>query len=143
MAGRPAVLPAVVTAVLAAAALLVAGCTSSVSGTPETTGGAPATSAQRTTSNAAPGKKCTVSVGSGVISMSGNGGRASTKNGQSSFSCGNGPLIAVGPIDANGVTLTVDSTPVPIAVGSSATVGPYDVSLQSIENGVAKLTVAT
>ncbi|MEJ3658818.1 hypothetical protein WEH80_38270 [Actinomycetes bacterium KLBMP 9759] len=128
---------------LAVAALLVAGCTSSVSGTPETTGGTPSTSATPRTSSVAAGKQCTVSVGRGVISMSGNGGRASTKNGRSSFSCGNGPLVAVGPIDANGVTLTVDATPVPIAVGSSATVGPYEVSLQSIDNGVAKLTVAT
>lgn len=141
LAARPRLAAA---AVLAASALLAAGCTSSITGSPAMSPGVTAdrlpSTSQAVPQPAAPG--CKVTVGRGVVSMSGSGGRASTSNGVTSFSCRNGPLIAVGPIADAGISLSVDgAAAMTIAPGASGAVGPYQISVISISAGTAMFQV--
>jgi hypothetical protein len=128
---------------VAAAALLTSACSTTVPG--EATSGAAPSSAQ-----AAPGTPrsgpspsgCAVRASSsGSISSSGAGGRTVTTNGRTSFSCGSGPLIAIESIDGSGVTFSADGATATVPPGSAAAVGPYRITVGSVDGGAAEFQV--
>ncbi|MGH3611855.1 MAG: hypothetical protein ACRDRK_04420 [Pseudonocardia sp.] len=55
------------------------------------------------------------------------------------FSCGTGPLVAITDIGSGGVTAQLDGQEVRIATGSSGTLGPYQITLISVDGGTATL----
>lgn len=140
-----------------AAALLVGGCSVGVPGRPVAGDGAvlppvaptsaapvappppPPTSADRPEPS---GRGCRIALsGSGSISMSGVGGRAVTRNGATSFSCGDGPMVAIASIAASGVTFSVDGAEVAVAPGASAAVGSYRITVSEVDDGGAEFEV--
>lgn len=68
-------------------------------------------------------------------------GRVIINNGDTSFSCGSGPLVSLTRITGSAVTFTDSGTPVTIADGFSGTVGPYQITVLSIDGGTAMFTV--
>jgi hypothetical protein len=138
----------VLAVVLAAPALLVAGCSADVPGTPAPlAGGSPAPpvpppSPQRPTP-ASPADDCIVTVqGPGRISMTGSG-RVSTRNGASSVSCGTGPLVGITTISDGGVSFSPSGGgATTVAEGSTTTVGQYEVSVLESGAGAARIRIA-
>jgi hypothetical protein len=127
------------------AALVTAACAASVTGAPSpaapsATQAAPSASATR------PGRPpeggCRVTVSStGSISSSGAGGRTMTINGETSFSCGSGPLIGISAIDDSGVTFSVDGVPATVAPGAEGAVGAYRIRVTRSAGGSAEFDV--
>jgi hypothetical protein len=128
----------------ALAALLISACATSVPGTAtplaESSSVREAPSTRSAPSRSSGGCQVTASS-SGSISSSGAGGRTSTVNGRTSFSCGRGPLIAIEAIDSSGVTFSADGTVVPVAPGASATVGAYRIEVVRADADSAQFQV--
>lgn len=126
----------------AAAALLTSACATTVPGEP-TPGAGPQTSRAVPAPDSEPSAQgCEVRASStGSISSSGAGGRTVTTNGRTSFSCGSGPLIAIESIDGSGVTFSADGATATVAPGSAAAVGPYEISVGSVDGGAAEFQV--
>jgi hypothetical protein len=132
---------------VASAALLTAGCSSSV------TGEASPASDDRPSASAAPSPSrssgrpaagtCQIKVStSGSIVSRGAGGRTVTSNGRTSFSCGRGgPLITIEKIDPSGVTFSADGTPVTVAPGATETVGAYRIAVSAADAEGAEFEV--
>ena len=130
---------------VAAAALLAAGCSSSVTGeaspAPDDRSSASAAPPSRSTARPAAGT-CQIKVSSnGSIVSRGAGGRTITTNGRTSFSCGRGPLIAIESIDSSGVTFSADGATVPVAPGATGTVGGYRISVSTADSSGAEFQV--
>lgn len=130
--------------------LVVAGCSSAVPGVAAPQSGSssesstpvpPATSAPPSVTQNPPQGGCKVTVGRGTIVISGGGGRAITSNGNTQFSCRTGPLIAVGAIGDNSVAFSATGSNATITVNSTVSVGPYLITVVSIQNGTATLQV--
>jgi hypothetical protein len=128
------------------AALVTAACATSVPGAPspaEPSTGQAAPSASATRPARPPEGGCRVIAGStGSISSSGAGGRTMTINGETSFSCGSGPLIGLSAIDESGVTFSVDGAPVTVAPGAEGVVGAYRIRVSRADSGSAEFDVA-
>jgi hypothetical protein len=129
----------------ALAALVTAACATSVPGAPspaEPTAAQAAPSASATRPADPPEGGCRVTASStGSISSSGAGGRTMTINGETSFSCGSGPLIGIGAIDDSGVTFSVDGAPVSVAPGAEGAVGAYRIRVSRADGGSAEFDV--
>jgi hypothetical protein len=132
---------------VAAAALLTAGCSSSVPGeaspaSDDRAGASAPPSPSRSSGRPAAGT-CQIKVSTnGSIVSRGAGGRTITTNGRTSFSCGRqGPLIAIESIDASGVTFSADGAPVTVAPGATETVGEYRISVSSADASGAEFEV--
>jgi hypothetical protein len=131
-------------------ALLVAGCTTSVSGEPTPRPGAPSgqvtPSPQRASPSAAPRPAsgfCRVRVtpGGSSINSSGTSARSTTVNGHTTFSCGSSPVMAIAAVEASGITFTADGATVTIAPGSDGAVGTAQIRVQSSDAGTAEFQV--
>lgn len=96
----------------------------------------PASAAPRTSD-----RICNVTVGPNRISVSG-GGRVRTTNGRTEFACGNGPALTIVRIDEAGVAFQLNGAEVSVAPGQAAPVGPYQVTVTSVDRGTAVLEVA-
>lgn len=153
-------------ALLVAGALLAGGCSVSVPGTPTAgpdasvertpppaptpvapTPAAPAPAPPEPSSTApAPPRGasdgCRIAVsGTGSISMSGSGGRAVTRNGATSFSCRNGPLVAITSTGAAAATFSLDGSDVEVAEGATGVVGPYQITVVAVDGGAVRFEV--
>lgn len=73
--------------------------------------------------------------------MSGAGGRAVTADGATSFSCADGPLVAVA-VTADRVMFTTGVGDVAVAAGTTAVVGPYEISVLAADGTTAWFDVA-
>jgi hypothetical protein len=127
------------------AALVTAACAASVPGAPSPAAPS-ATQAAPSASAVRPGRPpqggCRVTVSStGSISSSGAGGRTMTINGETSFSCGSGPLIGINAIDDSGVTFSADGAPVTVAAGSEGVVSSYRIGVTRTAGGSAEFDV--
>ncbi len=78
-------------------------------------------------------------MGPNSVRSSGSGSRAVSINGRQMFACGAGPLVAITDIGSGGVTVQLDGQEVQIAAGSSGTLGPYQITLISVDGGTATL----
>ncbi|MGH8917018.1 MAG: hypothetical protein ACRD0H_01520, partial [Actinomycetes bacterium] len=148
---RPTKIAALAGAVLVSG-LVATGCSSPVAGVPAPQSGSSSptssSSVPPSSSSSAPNVTqgtpqggCQVRVGPGNVVISGGGGRAITTNGKTSFSCRTGPLVSVGTISDNSIQLSADGTNATITVSSTVSVGPYLVTVVSIQNGTATLQV--
>jgi hypothetical protein len=132
---------------VASAALLTAGCSSSVTGeaapAPDDRPSASASPSPSRSSGRPAAGTCQIKVSTnGSIVSRGAGGRTITSNGRTSFSCGRGgPLIAIEKIDSSGVTFSADGAPVLVAPGATETVGAYRVSVSTADNAGAEFQV--
>ncbi|GAA1317981.1 hypothetical protein GCM10009610_43360 [Pseudonocardia xinjiangensis] len=137
----------VLSAALAAPALLVAGCSAGVPGTPAPQSGGtpvppvPAPAPQGPTPES-PADDCSVTVqGPGRISMTGSG-RVSTRNGASSVSCGTGPLVGITTIGDDGVSFSAaDGAATTVAEGATTPVGQYQISVLESGAGAARIRI--
>jgi hypothetical protein len=134
---------------VASAALLTAGCSSSVTGeaapAPDDRPSASASPSPSRSSGRPAAGTCQIKVSTnGSIVSRGAGGRTITSNGRTSFSCGRGgPLIAIEKIDSSGVTFSADGgAPVTVAPGSAATVGEYQIEVSRADSSGAEFQVA-
>jgi hypothetical protein len=122
---------------LAALALVVTACAS----TPQTS--QPSVTAPQVTETTSPAPQqheCTGTGRVGSLSMTGSGGSQITPE-ATSFFCETGPFISLTRISNNAVTFTAAGAPVTIPNGSSATVGPYQIMVLSIDAGTANFKV--
>jgi hypothetical protein len=127
---------------VAAAALLTSACATTVPGEPAAGAAPPSASGVPAPDTGPSASGCQVRASSsGSISSSGAGGRTVTTNGRTSFSCGSGPLIAIESIDGSGVTFSADGARATVAPGSVAAVGPYRISVDSVDGGTAEFRV--
>lgn len=76
----------------------------------------------------------------GSLEMTGGGEMVVGPEG-TSFSCRTGPLISLTRIANTAVTFTAAGVPVTITNGSSAAVGPYQITVLSIDAGTAMFKV--
>ena len=134
---------------IAFAALLSAGCTGSVHGTPAPQP-APVTAAPPTQPAPdapepppAPAARCQVTAASsGSISASGSGGSTSTINGRTAFSCGSGPMLGIETIADAGITFAApDGTTTTIAPGTTGQVGGYAIQVGRVAGDTAEFEV--
>jgi hypothetical protein len=129
------------------AALLITGCSADVPGEPAPSPGAPPTTPPRTQPSAPtpaplPAGGCAVTATStGSISSSGAGGRTSTINGRTSFSCGDGPLIAIAAIDDTDVMFDAGAATVTISPGTTGQVAGYLIAVTRVADGTAEFQV--
>jgi hypothetical protein len=130
--------------------LVVAGCTTSVSGEPTPRPGAPSGQASPSPPRASPSATsrpasgfCRVRVTSGgsSINSSGTSARSTTVNGHTTFSCGSSPVIAIAAVEDAGVTFTADGATVTIAPGSDGTVGTAVIEVVRAGRGTAEFQV--
>ncbi|WP_170231205.1 hypothetical protein [Pseudonocardia kunmingensis] len=127
---------------VAAAALLTSACSTTVPGEPTPGAASPSAQAAPAPDSGPSASGCEVRASSsGSISSSGAGGRTVTTNGRTSFSCGSGPLIAIEAIDGSGVTFSADGATATVAPGSAAAVGPYRITVGSVDGGAAEFEV--
>ncbi|MHA6625818.1 hypothetical protein ACU61A_10340 [Pseudonocardia sichuanensis] len=127
---------------VAAAALLTSACSTTVPGEPTPGAASPSGQAAPAPDSGPSASGCEVRASSsGSISSSGAGGRTVTTNGRTSFSCGSGPLIAIEAIDGSGVTFSADGATATVAPGSAAAVGPYRITVGSVDGGAAEFEV--
>ena len=77
----------------------------------------------------------------GSISSSGASSSAWTINGQTSFSCGDGPRVTIAAIDDAGVTFTSDGATVTIAPGATGRAGGYVIGVTRVADGTAEFHV--
>lgn len=127
--------------VLAPLTLLIS-CAGNVTDAPTSPTSQPslAPSAQRETTSAAP-PECMGTVSTeGRFRMSGGPLRTVLTDEAFSFSCGTGQLVSLTEIADTAVTFTADA-PVTITSGSSAAVGPYRITVLSIDAGTAMFKV--
>lgn len=130
-------------------AMALAGCSSPVAGAPPqptepiattTDVTAPPISTTQPTSAALSSPECTGRLSAGSLRMTGGPVRTVIANGAASFSCGAGPLVSL-TLARSAMTFTDSGTPVTIANGSSATVGPYQITVLSIDHGTATFKI--
>jgi hypothetical protein len=121
------------------AAALVAGCATSMAGTP-----APAAAGPTSSVAAAPDGPgtCRVELGSGSVSMRGGSGRVSTVNGVTTLTCGSGPPLTIADIGADAVEVRVQGGPgATLRPGPATAVGPYSIAVDSVAGGRATIRV--
>jgi hypothetical protein len=134
--------------VAAFTAVLITGCSADVPGEPAPSPEAPPATQPRTqppapTSAPRPAGGCTVTATStGSISSSGASSRASTINGRTSYSCGDGPLVAIAAIDGSGVTFNAGGATVTIPPGTTGQVAGYLIAVTRVADGTAEFQVA-
>jgi hypothetical protein len=130
--------------------LVVAGCTTSISGEPTPRPGAASVQGSPSPPPASPSAAprpasgfCRVRVSSGgsSINSSGTSARSTTVNGHTTFSCGSSPDIAIAAVEDAGVTFTADGATVTIAPGSNATVGTAVIEVMRAGGGTAEFQV--
>lgn len=140
---------------VAAAALLSVGCTAASGGEPtprppSVMDGPSAPAAPPAPAPAQPSEaegSCQVSVSltgsssSGSITSSDVSSDMSTSNGETSFSCGDGPRLTIVAIEDTGVTFDVDGEQVTIASGASGSAGGYTINVASAARGSAQFEV--
>jgi len=89
---------------------------------------------------APPSRECMGTVSAGSIDLTGSGSTVIGPEG-TSFSCGmTNPLVSIRVV-SSAVTFTTAGAPVTITNGSSATVGPYQITVLNIEAGTAMFKV--
>jgi hypothetical protein len=128
------------------AALLSAGCSAAVPGDaappPRAVTQAPPPGPATPGAPEPPGGCQVTATSTGSISSSGRGGRTSTINGRTSFSCGDGPMLAITAIDAAGVTFAgEDGATVTIAPGTVGVAGGYSIDVARVAGGAAEFQV--
>jgi hypothetical protein len=144
-------LPRLLTAAVLAA-LLTAGCSATVPGEPTPQQptvqrppgapplGPPTPQPPQPPQPSAGGCQVTA-TSTGSISSSGAGGRTATINGQTSFSCGGGPMLTIAEIEDAGVTFVADGAAVTIAPGSTGQAGGYVIGVSRVAGGTAEFQV--
>ncbi|MGI8799593.1 MAG: hypothetical protein ACR2GE_09965 [Pseudonocardia sp.] len=86
---------------------------------------------------------CTLTArGINNISSRGPGGSTVTRGDETWISCAHGPLIALTGVASPGVSFSEAGDSVTIAAGSAAAVGPYQVTVRSIDGDTAVFTMA-
>jgi len=86
---------------------------------------------------------CTLTArGINNISSRGPGGSTVTRGDETWISCAHGPLIALTGVASPGVSFSDAGDSVTIAAGSAAAVGPYQVTVRSIDGDTAVFTMA-
>lgn len=133
--------------VAALLAALVAGCSATVPGQAAPQPSSAREAPSRPLAPATPGAPqqagaCQVTATStGSINSSGAGGRTATVNGQTSFSCGAGPMLTIAAIEDAGVTFAADGATVTIAPGSMGRAGGYAIAVARVAGGTAEFEV--
>lgn len=86
---------------------------------------------------------CTVTArGINNISSRGPGGSTVTRGDETWISCSHGPLISLTGVDSPSVSFSDAGDSITIAAGSAAAVGPYQVTVRSIDGDTAVFTMA-
>ena len=102
----------------------------------------PATAAAPTAgASERPADGCRVTISErGSIRMSG-GGRVRSANDSHSFACRDGAQVAIDRIEATGIRFSVDGANVLVAEGSTAAVGPYQITTVDVDGRAAEFDV--